>query len=107
MSGHLEMSITVSGFCSVHRVRSCGRDRPVSAMNDASSDRCVVDAYTDTSRAEKNKEQVTDRHNQHRLSNSMSLSDKCNRWKTGKGYALQQIFLTCTGAITRVSEDGR
>jgi len=42
---------------------------------------------------------VTDRRNQHRLLDDTSVSDKCNRWMAGAGYALQQIFLTCTGAI--------
>ena len=48
-------------------------------------------AYIDRSRAKENEGngQITDQHSQHRLSNSMSLGDKCNRWTK---YALQQIF---------------
>ena len=53
--------------------------------------------------------QVTDRRNQHQLMNDTSVSDECNRWIAGAGYALQQIFLTWTGAIRRLegNEEGR
>ena len=58
--------------------------------------RASLIAYIDTLWADESEgdRQVTDRRNQHRLSNDTSVSDARNRWITGERYVLQQIFFT-------------